>query len=1080
MILLNLIQNIALLVGLIVAHQFIVRRLRRRALPSQVLSGLLFGGVGIVGMMTPVHFAPGIIFDGRSIILGVSGLFGGPLTAAIAAAMCGAYRLWLGGAGAWVGTAIVLEAAVLGVTFHFLRRYNEHIVKPWPLLGFGVLVHIVMLATLLALPDGAGLEAIHRIGPTVLLVYPPATLLVCLVFLDREERLDNERVLQESEEKYRLLVDHAGEAICVAQDGRVKFANAKTGELIGYKRDELIGASFIEFIHPDDRALVMDRHVKRLRGEDLPFSYTFRVVHRSGQTRSVEMKVVLVEWEGRPASLNFLSDMTERVRAEEALRQSEALLKATQRLARVGGWEWDARAQSVYWTDEVYRIHGFSPDEFDPGSREHLDRGFQCYDPEDRPVIETAFNACVREGRPFDLEFPLTTGRGRRIWIRTMARPEIENGEIVKVLGNIMDITESKQADETLRRAEARLRKAEIVSRSGYWEFDLDQDRVEASEGARIIYGLGETEWNIASTQQIPLPEYRAPLDEAMRGLIERGEPYDIEFRIRKPDTGEIADIHSIAEHDREKNRVFGIIQDVSHHKRTEHALRESEQRFRSLVEGAPDAIFVQTDHRFVYLNQAALAFFGAESKEQLVGQPVMERFHPDYLEKIEERSRMLHERGEAVPGVEEVCLRLDGTEVPAEVSAMPIHYDGKDGALVFLRDITERKKLEEQLRQAQKMESVGTLAGGVAHDFNNLLQAINGYTQLLLIGKKPDSPDRPKLMEIEKACGRAAQLVRQLLLFSRKVEADRRPVDLNEEVEQALRLLEHTIPKMVAIEFHPGDGLWTIQADPVQIEQTLLNLGGNAADAMPDGGRLVVETQNTVLDEEYARGHLGAGSGNYVLLTVSDTGAGMDKATQAKIFDPFFTTKEFGKGTGLGLASVYGIVKGHGGYISCYSEIGRGTTFKIYIPSIEQGQESPVDQESEEPPRGGTETILIVDDEAAIRDFASQALRSFGYAVMTASNGEEALQLHAASRDRIDLVILDIGMPVMGGHRCLQEIRRSDPSARVLMASGYSINGHAKQALESGALGFISKPYRLLDLLARVRRALDAASTIP
>ncbi|MBU2548238.1 MAG: response regulator, partial [Proteobacteria bacterium] len=311
-------------------------------------------------------------------------------------------------------------------------------------------------------------------------------------------------------------------------------------------------------------------------------------------------------------------------------------------------------------------------------------------------------------------------------------------------------------------------------------------------------------------------------------------------------------------------------------------------------------------------------------------------------------------------------------------------------------------------------------------------------------------------------------------LLFSRKAEADRRPVDLNQALEQASRLLERTIPKMVDIELHPGRDLWTVQADPVQIEQALLNLGGNAADAMTEGGRLVIETRNIVLDEEYTRGHLGAILGKYVLLSVSDTGVGMDRETQAHIFDPFFTTKEFGKGTGLGLASVYGVVKGHGGYITCYSEPGLGTTFKIYLPAIEPGEAEPAVHETQDLPQGGTETILIVDDEAPIRDFASQVLRHFGYTVLTASNGQEALQVYSNEENRIDLVILDIGMPVMGGHQCLRALRRADPRVKVLVASGYSINGQVKNVMESGALGFVSKPYQLRDLLAGVRKALD------
>ena len=295
------------------------------------------------------------------------------------------------------------------------------------------------------------------------------------------------------------------------------------------------------------------------------------------------------------------------------------------------------------------------------------------------------------------------------------------------------------------------------------------------------------------------------------------------------------------------------------------------------------------------------------------------------------------------------------------------------------------------------------------------------------MMERTSNNSDYQKLEEIEKACGRATQLVMQLLLFSRKMKAERQPLDLNEEVEHVRKLLERTLPKMIDIRLLLGRDLWTVQADPVQIEQTLLNLGSNAADAMPDGGRLLLETQNITLDED-AHTHLGASAGNYVQLTVSDDGCGMDKETMEHIFDPFFTTKAFGKGTGLGLASVYGIVKGHGGCIICYSESGQGTIFKIYLPAIEREVRDVAGRQLENQPKGGTETILLVDDEKPIRDFATEILKRFGYQLMIGSSGEEALEIYADKKNLIDLVVLDLGMPGMGGHQCLQKLRQANP----------------------------------------------------
>ena len=398
-------------------------------------------------------------------------------------------------------------------------------------------------------------------------------------------------------------------------------------------------------------------------------------------------------------------------------------------------------------------------------------------------------------------------------------------------------------------------------------------------------------------------------------------------------------------------------------------------------------------------------------------------------------------------------------------------------------RNVTERilaereiKKLNKQMLQAQKMEAVGTLAGGIAHDFNNLLQGILGYTQILLLSRDESDPDTTRLEEIEKATQRARELTQQLLAFSRKVETKPRPVDLNQEVEQVRKLLERTIPKMITMELHLEERLDVIHADPAQLEQVMMNLGVNARDAMPDGGRLVFETENLTLDEEYCETHLGARPGRYVLLSISDTGHGMNRETLEHIFEPFFTTKEVGKGTGLGLAMVYGIIKSHGGYIMCYSEPGEGTTFKIYLPVREGDQPAPETETKSVAamPEGGSETILLVDDEGILRDIGKTILEQFGYTVLLAPDGETALEVYRENLEDISLVILDLIMPGMGGKRCLEEILKQDPQAKVVIASGYSINGRPKEALDRGARAFVKKPYEVTQMLREVRKVLD------
>ncbi len=390
-----------------------------------------------------------------------------------------------------------------------------------------------------------------------------------------------------------------------------------------------------------------------------------------------------------------------------------------------------------------------------------------------------------------------------------------------------------------------------------------------------------------------------------------------------------------------------------------------------------------------------------------------------------------------------------------------------------LMQQIAEKKKLEGQLLQAGKMEAVGTLAGGIAHDFNNLLQAIIGYTQILLMDKDRGDSDFDKLTQIENSAQRARELTQQLLTFSRKVESKLRPVNINQEIKQIEKLLKRTIPRMIDIELHLEENIKVINADPAQVEQVLMNLGVNARDAMPDGGKLVVETENVILDKEYCKTHLGAVHGEHMLLSFSDTGHGMDKETVEHIFEPFYTTKETGKGTGLGLAMVYGIVKSHDGYIMCYSEPGKGTTFKIYFPAIDSVVSSGLSVERKEEMPGGNETILLVDDEEAILDVARNMLERFGYTAITAESGEKAIEIYKAQKERIDLVILDLGMPGIGGHKCLKELLKIDSRIKVIIASGYLKIEKVKETVESVASGFIGKPYQLSGMLKKVREVL-------
>jgi PAS domain S-box-containing protein len=661
------------------------------------------------------------------------------------------------------------------------------------------------------------------------------------------------------------------------------------------------------------------------------------------------------------------------------------------------------------------------------------------------------------------------------------------------ILGLVVNIRRRYHAEKAAQTEKERYRllvkQVPGIVYQGYADYSMDcfDDKIEALTGYKQEeFNSRAVKWNT-----LLLEEYVEPLKNQLKHALKNDGFYVSEFRIRKK-SGEIIWVQSrnqvVKNTQGRMERISGVFFDITEHKRVEESLRESEEYnrqlyagarrtaelYRSLLSSSADAIVIyDMEGRVQFLSPSFTRIFGW-GLEELFGKTIP--FVPD--SEIEATMNEVRKVLEGATCSNFESLRYDKSggilNVTLSASRYTDHEGTPAGILVILRDMTQTKIMETQFRQAQKMEAVGTLAGGVAHDFNNLLQAINGYAELLLLDKSPEDAGYHNLMQIQKACSRAAQLIQQLLAFSRKVEGVRRRLDLNQEVLEAEKVLHRTIPKMIAIELRLSGSLWSVHADPVQLEQILLNLGSNAADAMPEGGRLVIETQNVSVDEEFCRDHLGAKPGNYVLLSVSDTGPGMDQETLQHIFEPFFTTKEVGKGTGLGLASVYGIVKSLGGYISCSSEPGQGAIFKIYLPAVEHVGTQAEGGAEETALRGGNETILVVDDEAPVRDVATEILRYFGYEVLAADSGEAALDLYRTREGGIDLIVLDLGMPGMGGHKCLRELKAIDSSAKVLIASGYSMDSLVRESLEIGGVGFVGKPYQLKDLVTKIRMFLD------
>ena len=552
--------------------------------------------------------------------------------------------------------------------------------------------------------------------------------------------------------------------------------------------------------------------------------------------------------------------------------------------------------------------------------------------------------------------------------------------------------------------------------------------------------------------------------------------------------------------------QVVGSARDITDKKRTEEARRESEGKYKTLVESSLTGIFIHQDGKYVFVNDRFAQIHGY-TPEELLGKEYLTLIHPDERDSFAQIA-FKRLKGTAVSSRYEVQrLRKDGKTIWCEMMATRTEYGGRPAIMGNIIDITKRKqaeealqtaydqsiiyaqelkeqieehkraekgkkKLEAQLLHAQKMESIGTLAGGVAHDFNNLLMGIQGYASLILNDLDETHPHYNWVRRIEGQVESGAELTRQLLGFARGGKYDVKLTDINEIIKKSSSMFGRT-KKEITIKEKYEQNLWAVEVDQGQIEQVLLNLYVNAWQAMPASGYLYLETSNVTLDESSTKLY-NAQPGRYVKISVTDTGTGMDEATQQTIFDPFFTTKEMGWGTGLGLASAYGIIKSHGGIINVYSKKGHGSTFSIYLPAAEtllDGKEPAI---REEKIKLGTETILLVDDEQTIIDVGKELLSKLGYKVLSAARGQEALDVFKTNKDKIDMVILDMIMPVMSGGEVYNRMKEISPDMRFLLSSGYSIDGEATEILKRGCDGFIQKPFNMKELSIKIREIME------
>jgi PAS domain S-box-containing protein len=517
------------------------------------------------------------------------------------------------------------------------------------------------------------------------------------------------------------------------------------------------------------------------------------------------------------------------------------------------------------------------------------------------------------------------------------------------------------------------------------------------------------------------------------------------------------------------------FINDITEQLKAQESLRESEAKYRELVQNANSIIMRREPQGTItFINEFAQDFFGF-TEDEILGRNVLGTIVPERDSSGQDLAAMIQDIGrhpEKYNSNENENMRRDGERVWVAWTNKAIHDKGGKvlEILCIGNDITERKQLEAQLQQAQKMEAIGKLAGGVAHDFNNLLMGIQGRTSLMLLGADPLDPHYEHLKGIEECVQSASNLTRQLLGFAKGGKYEVKPTNLNELLNKTSDIFAHT-RKEISVYKKFQEDIWAVDVDQGQIEQVLLNLYLNAWQAMPAGGELYLETENVRLDKKFVR-PFQVEPGRFVKASVADTGIGMDKKTQQRIFDPFFTTKAAGRGTGLGLASAYGIITNHGGIIEVFSEMGEGTTFTVYLPASDKGIEK--EEKASDTIKKGTESILLVDDEEMILEVGQELLKAVGYQVHTARSGAEAIQLFKEKKDSIDLVILDMIMPGIGGGEVYDRLKEINPDLRALLSSGYSIDGQAHEIMERGCNGFIQKPFNLTELSAKIREILE------
>jgi PAS domain S-box-containing protein len=886
------------------------------------------------------------------------------------------------------------------------------------------------------------------------------------------DRKTAEEALKESQERYQTAIEYSNDGVALVEGDKLIYVNKRMVEMFGYaSSDELIGQTVAVTVHPDDSEMVLSINRKRQKGEHVPSKYEFKGVKRDGSVVYIEVSATRVNYKGVSVALAYLRDATERKLSEELLKETEDKYRSIFENAVEGMFQTTPDGRFIAANPALARIYGFqSPQELLDNI---TDVANQMYvKPEDRKILQ---NLYATQGFVSNFITQLCRKDGEKIWISMSARAVKDvRGEIVHYEGTVEDITQSKELEDALKMAEREKSLILNAIPEVVIFHDCDMKILWVNKTARDLLASRTDDFVGRFCYEVwHNCDYiceGCPIKKALT----TGRPQDGEL---KSPSGKIWYVHGypVRTNDGSLVGVVEIRLDITERKQMEVALSQSEEKYRDIFENAVEGIFQTTpEGHYLQINPALARMYGYNSPEELMAnvRDIGRQIYVDPEDRI--RLQQTIEKNGSFEGFEAQQYRKDGSKIWTSSNARVV-LDTDGNTLYYegiVENITDRKHLESQLLQAQKMEAIGTLAGGIAHDFNNILSALIGYGNLMHMKMDADDPLKIYVEHMLVASEKAVNLTHSLLTFSRKQVMRLQPQKMSTMVRSIEKILLRLLTEDIELKVTTSDTEITVLADVTQIDQVLLNLAANARDAMPQGGTLRIETSEVEINQEFIRSYGYGVPGKYALISISDTGTGLDEKTRQKIFEPFFTTKEVGKGTGLGLSIVYGIIKQHNGYINVTSELDKGTTFHIYLPvvttSTEETKLASIDV------KGGTETILLAEDNPDLQKLQEEVLNSKGYTTIAATDGEMAIARFMELKDSIDLLILDVVMPKKNGKEVFDEIRKIRPDVKVLFTSGYTGDVVIDKGVYDSAVEFIQKPTSPNELLGKIREVLD------